>query len=81
MRKKLRIPHYGVNSDGKKLKNYQLLLKNKLSSSGSGEHWSTAKVKAKLVAVLKELVQEHQERRNAVTDEVVKQWMTERSIL
>ena len=49
--------------------------------SGSGEHWSTGKVKAKLVAVLKGLVEEHMERRNAVTDEVVKQWMTERCIL
>ena len=49
--------------------------------SGSGEHWSTGKVKAKLVAVLKDLVEEHQMRRNAVTDEVVKQWMTERCIL
>lgn len=49
--------------------------------SGSGEHWSTGKVKAKLVAVLKDLVEEHQVRRNAVTDEVVKQWMTERCIL
>lgn len=49
--------------------------------SGSGEHWSTGKVKAKLVSVLKDLVEEHQVRRNAVTDEVVKQWMTERCIL
>ena len=46
-----------------------------------GEHWSTGKVKAKLVSVLKDLVEEHQVRRNAVTDEVVKQWMTERCIL
>lgn len=49
--------------------------------SGSGEHWSTGKVKAKLVAVLKELVQEHQERRSAVTEEVVKKWMSERCIM
>ena len=49
--------------------------------SGSGEHWSTGKVKAKLVAVLKELVQEHQERRSAVTEEVVKKWMSERCIV
>ena len=48
--------------------------------SGSGEFWSTGKVKAKLVAVLKELVEEHQERRSKVTEEVVLQWMTERCI-
>lgn len=48
--------------------------------SGSGEFWSTGKVKAKLVEVLKELVKEHMERRNKVTKEVVKKWMTERCI-
>merc|ERR1712194_178341 len=48
--------------------------------SGSGEFWSTGKVKAKLVEVLKELVKEHQERRNKVTKEVVEKWMTERCI-
>jgi len=59
----------------------ELIRIGKEYGSGSGEHWSTGKVKAKLVAVLKDLVEEHQERRNAVTDEVVKQWMTERCIL
>ena len=48
--------------------------------SGSGEFWSTGAVKAKLVQVLKELVREHQERRTMVTDEVVREWMTERCI-
>ena len=48
--------------------------------SGSGEFWSTGTVKAKLVAVLKELVEEHQEWRSKVTEEVVLQWMTERCI-
>ena len=48
--------------------------------SGSGEFWSTGSVKAKLVQVLKELVSEHQERREKVTDEVVRKWMSERCI-
>lgn len=48
--------------------------------SGSGEFWSTGTVKAKLVEVLKEIVEEHQERRNKVTEEVVKKWMSERCI-
>ena len=48
--------------------------------TGSGEFWSTGAVKAKLVVVLKELVGEHKERRTRVTDEVVRQWMTERCI-
>jgi len=59
----------------------ELIRIGKEYGSGSGEFWSTGKVKAKLVSVLKDLVQEHQERRNLVTDEVVKQWMTERCIL
>ncbi|KAL7432533.1 hypothetical protein ACHAXM_003175 [Skeletonema potamos] len=59
----------------------ELIRIGKEYGSGSGEYWSTGKVKAKLVSVLKDLVQEHQERRNLVTDEVVKQWMTERCIL
>eukprot|EP00581_Thalassiosira_minuscula_P010666 CAMPEP_0183724108 /NCGR_PEP_ID=MMETSP0737-20130205/17279_1 /TAXON_ID=385413 /ORGANISM="Thalassiosira miniscula, Strain CCMP1093" /LENGTH=833 /DNA_ID=CAMNT_0025954589 /DNA_START=101 /DNA_END=2599 /DNA_ORIENTATION=+ len=42
--------------------------------SGSGEFWSTGLVKAKLVGVLKELVEEHQERRGKVTEEVVREW-------
>ncbi|KAL3808035.1 hypothetical protein ACHAXA_004995 [Cyclostephanos tholiformis] len=48
--------------------------------SGSGEFWSTGAVKARLVQVLKELVREHQERRTMVTDDIVRQWMTERCI-
>ncbi|KAL7552643.1 hypothetical protein ACHAWF_015875 [Thalassiosira exigua] len=48
--------------------------------SGKGEHWSTGKVKARLAEVLKEVVGEHQERRKAVTDDVVREWMTERCI-
>ncbi|CAJ1934823.1 unnamed protein product [Cylindrotheca closterium] len=48
--------------------------------SGSGEYWSTGKVKAKLIEVLKELVAAHQERRSKITDEEVKKWMTERCI-
>jgi len=49
--------------------------------SGSGEFWSTGAVKGKLVQVLKDLVAEHQERRNKVTEEVVRKWMTERCIV
>ncbi|EED87369.1 probable tryptophanyl tRNA synthetase [Thalassiosira pseudonana CCMP1335] len=48
--------------------------------SGSGEFWSTGKVKAKLVQVLKDLISEHQARRDNVTEEVVKEWMRERCI-
>jgi len=49
-------------------------------SSGSGEYWSTGKVKAKLIEVLKELVGAHQERRANISDEEVRKWMTERCI-
>jgi len=48
--------------------------------SGSGEHWSTGKVKARLVEVLKEIVGEHQKRRKEVTDDVVAEWMKERCL-
>ena len=48
--------------------------------SGSGEFWSTGTVKAKLVEVLKGLVQDHLERRMVVTEDVVREWMTERCI-
>lgn len=48
--------------------------------NGSGEFWSTDSIKTKLVEVLKELVEEHQEKRNKITDEVVRQWMSERCI-
>jgi len=50
-------------------------------SSGSGEYWSTNAVKTKLVEVLQELVREHQESRDRITDEEVRKWMTERSIV
>jgi tryptophanyl-tRNA synthetase len=49
--------------------------------SGKGEFWSTGKVKAKLVEVLKDLVAAHQNRRKDVSEEVVKEWMSERCIL
>ncbi|KAL9179033.1 hypothetical protein ACHAXT_000075 [Thalassiosira profunda] len=49
--------------------------------SGSGEYWNTAKVKARLVEVLKELVGAHQARRARVTEEVVREWMAERCII
>jgi len=49
--------------------------------SGSGEYWSTNKVKRRLIEVLQELVANHQERRAKITDEEVRKWMTQRSIL
>lgn len=49
--------------------------------SGSGEHWSTSKVKARLIEVLKKIVAAHQERRARITDEEVQNWMKQRSIL
>lgn len=50
-------------------------------ASGSGEFWSTGKVKQRLIDVLKELVGAHQQRRAKITDEDVRKWMTERSII
>ncbi len=50
-------------------------------STGSGEFWSTNKVKARLVEVLKEIVGEHQRRRKLVTDDTVREWMKQRSLL
>jgi tryptophanyl-tRNA synthetase len=50
-------------------------------SSGSGEFWSTGKVKQRLIEVCQELVAAHQERRTKITDEEIRKWMTERSIL
>ena len=50
-------------------------------STGSGEFWSTGKVKAHLVEVLKVIVGAHQERRAKVTEEVVLEWMKERCIV
>ncbi|EEC43658.1 predicted protein [Phaeodactylum tricornutum CCAP 1055/1] len=49
--------------------------------SGSGEYWNTGKVKGRLIEILKELVAEHQERRATITDEEVRKWMAERSIV
>lgn len=49
-------------------------------STGSGEYWSTGKVKEKLISVLQKLVAEHQERRAKITDEEVRKWMQERCI-
>jgi tryptophanyl-tRNA synthetase len=50
-------------------------------STGSGEFWSTGKVKERLIQVCQELVGEHQKRRASITDEEVLQWMQERSIV
>jgi len=49
--------------------------------SGSGEYWSTGKVKAKLIQVLQDLVADHQKRRATITDDEVRKWMAQRSIL
>ena len=49
--------------------------------SGSGEYWSTATVKRRLITLLQELVGAHQARRAKITDEEVRKWMQERSIL
>jgi len=49
--------------------------------SGSGEYWSTSVVKKRLIEVLKELVAGHQERRARISDEDVRKWMEQRSIL
>ena len=50
-------------------------------SSGSGEFWSTGVVKARLVKVLKDIVQKHQRERANVSDEVVREWMMQRCLL
>jgi len=49
--------------------------------TGKGEFWSTGKVKAKLVEVLKELVADHQARRKDVSEDIVREWMSERCII
>ena len=49
--------------------------------SGQGDYWSTGKVKERLVQVLQELVGDHQARRQHITDEVVNEWMSERSLV
>ena len=48
--------------------------------SGKGEHWSTSKVKSRLIQILQTLVSEHQERRLLVTDTVVLEWMEVRRL-
>ena len=40
----------------------------------------TGELKQELIGVLQPLVQKHQERRNAVTDDMVKQFMTPRPL-
>jgi tryptophanyl-tRNA synthetase len=50
-------------------------------ASGSGEYWCTSAVKSRLIEVLIELVARHQERRARITDEEVRTWMEQRSIL
>ena len=50
-------------------------------STGTGDYWSTTKVKQRLVEVLQGIVGAHQERRSKITDEDVRKWMAERSIL
>jgi len=40
----------------------------------------TGEVKAKLISVLQEIVEQHQKRRELVTDEVVKKFMSTRSL-
>lgn len=49
--------------------------------SGSGEFWSTHKVKERLIQVCQELVAEHQARRATITDEEVRRWMQQRNIV
>lgn len=49
--------------------------------SGSGEYWSTGKVKARLIKLLQDLVAKHQEHRSKITDDEVRKWMAQRSIV
>ena len=49
-------------------------------STGSGTYWSTAIVKARLIEVLKEIVDQHQRKREKVTDAIVREWMEERRL-
>jgi tryptophanyl-tRNA synthetase len=49
--------------------------------SGKGDFWSTGSVKTRLIEVLQVLVAEHQERRACISDDEVRKWMTERSII
>jgi tryptophanyl-tRNA synthetase len=50
-------------------------------STGSGTYWSTSVVKDHLVKVLQEIVEGHQSKRNEVTDDIVREWMEERSLV
>ena len=50
-------------------------------STGSGKYGLTSAVKQRLIVLLQELVAAHQERRAKITDEEVRKWMTQRSIL
>lgn len=50
-------------------------------STGQGKYWSTSAVKDRLIDVLQTLVAEHQKRRALITDEEVRKWMKERSIV
>jgi tryptophanyl-tRNA synthetase len=49
--------------------------------TGQGDYWSTSLVKKRLIVLLQELVAAHQERRAKLTDDDVRKWMKERSIL
>jgi len=49
--------------------------------SGTGEYWSTGKVKARLIDLLQDLVAKHQEIRSKISDDEVREWMKQRSIL
>lgn len=49
--------------------------------SGKGDFWSTGSVKTRLIEVLQVLVAEHQERRACISDDEVRKWMIERSII
>jgi tryptophanyl-tRNA synthetase len=49
--------------------------------SGTGKYWCTENVKGRLTEILQELVAQHQERRAKITDEEVRKWMKERSIV
>lgn len=49
--------------------------------TGSGEYWSTNRVKERLITVLQDLVAQHQQRRALITDEEVRKWMQPRCLL
>ena len=49
--------------------------------SGTGEYWSTGRVKARLIDLLQDLVAKHQEIRSKISDDEVREWMKQRSIL